>query len=82
MAAIGIRVSRGITQHGFALNCDADLSAFNRIVPCGIVDAAVTSLSRELGRRVTVADASPAVERCVVAALGSGVGAGMEPVGG
>lgn len=82
VAAIGIRVGRGITQHGFALNCDADLSAFNRIIPCGIADAAVTSLSRELGRRVTVADASPTVERCVVAALGSGVGAGMEPVGG
>ncbi len=82
VAAIGIRVSRGVTQHGFALNCDADLTAFDRIVPCGIVDATVTSLSRELARRVTVADASPAVERCMVAALASGLVAGMEPVGG
>lgn len=81
VAAIGIRVSRGVTQHGFALNCDADLTAFDRIVPCGIVDATVTSLSRELARRVTVADASPAVERCMVAALASGL-VGMEPVGG
>lgn len=82
VAAIGIRVSRGVTQHGFALNCDADLTAFERIVPCGIVDATVTSLSRELARRVTVADASPAVERCMVAALASGLVAGMEPVSG
>ncbi|MGZ4666682.1 MAG: lipoyl(octanoyl) transferase LipB [Frankiaceae bacterium] len=82
VAAIGIRVSRGVTQHGFALNCDADLTAFERIVPCGIVDATVTSLSRELARRVTVADASPAVERCIVAALASWLVAGMEPVGG
>ena len=82
VAAIGIRVSRGVTQHGFALNCDADLTAFERIVPCGIVDATVTSLSRELARRVTVADASPAVERCMVAALASGLVAGMEPVRG
>ncbi|MGZ4664563.1 MAG: lipoyl(octanoyl) transferase LipB [Frankiaceae bacterium] len=82
VAAIGIRVSRGITQHGFALNCDADLSAFSRIIPCGITDAAVTSLTRELGHRVSVADAFPAVERCLVAALGSGVATGKEPVGG
>ena len=54
VAAIGIRVARGTTLHGFALNCDCDLAAFGRIVPCGIADAGVTSLTAELGRRVGV----------------------------
>jgi lipoyl(octanoyl) transferase len=63
IAAIGIRVARGVTQHGFALNCDCDLSAYDRIVPCGIRDAGVTSLSTELGRDVTVAEVLPIVER-------------------
>ena len=63
IGAIGIRVSRGVTLHGFSLNCDCDLSAFDRIVPCGIRDAGVTSLSRELGRDVTVAQALPVVEQ-------------------
>ena len=63
VAAIGIRVARGVTMHGFALNCDADLSAYDRIVPCGITDATVTSLSRELGRHVTVAEVLPPLER-------------------
>jgi len=62
VAAIGIRVARGVTLHGFALNCDCDLAAFDRIVPCGIRDAGVTSLSAELGRDVTVADVLPLVE--------------------
>jgi lipoyl(octanoyl) transferase len=57
VAAIGVRIARGVTMHGFALNCDPDLAGFDRIVPCGIADAGVTSLSLELGRRVTVADA-------------------------
>ncbi len=56
IAAIGIRVARGTTQHGFALNCDCDLGAYGSIVPCGIADAGVTSLTAELGRRVTVED--------------------------
>ncbi len=62
VAALGIRVSRGVTEHGFAINCNPDLSAYDRIVPCGIRDAGVTSLSQELGREVTVADVLPRVE--------------------
>lgn len=62
IAAIGIRVSRGVTMHGFAINCNADLSAYDRIVPCGISDASVTSLSKELGRDVTVQEILPLVE--------------------
>ena len=63
VAAIGIRVAKGVTMHGFALNCDPDLSAYDRIVPCGIADATVTSLSRELGRAVSVEQVLPLLER-------------------
>ena len=63
VAAIGIRVSRGVTMHGFAINCDVDLSWYDRFVPCGISDAGVTSLSQELGRDVTVPEVAPVVER-------------------
>ncbi|NEK60328.1 lipoyl(octanoyl) transferase LipB [Geodermatophilus sabuli] len=62
IAAIGVRVARGVAMHGFALNCDPDLGAFGAIVPCGIADAGVTSLSAELGRDVTVGEAIDAVE--------------------
>lgn len=62
IAAIGIRVAQGVTLHGFALNCNPDLSWFDQIVPCGIADAGVTSLSRELGRDVSVIDVLPVVE--------------------
>jgi lipoyl(octanoyl) transferase len=62
VAAIGVRVSHGVTMHGFAINCDCDLSWFDRIVPCGISDAGVTSLTAELGRTVTVLDVLPMVE--------------------
>jgi lipoyl(octanoyl) transferase len=63
VAALGVRVSSGVTMHGFALNCDNKPDAFDRIVPCGIADAGVTSLSAELGRVVAVAEARPLVER-------------------
>ncbi len=62
IAAIGVRVARGVTMHGFALNCDPDLTWFDRIVPCGITDATATSLTRELGKPVGVADVLPIVE--------------------
>jgi lipoyl(octanoyl) transferase len=69
IAAIGIRVQRGVTMHGFEINCNADLGAFDRIVPCGIRDAGVTSLTWELGRDVTVADVLPSARDLVLDAL-------------
>ncbi|MGY4708943.1 lipoyl(octanoyl) transferase LipB [Mycolicibacterium sp. CBM1] len=69
IAAIGIRVARGTTLHGFALNCDCDLGAYSAIVPCGIADAGVTSLSAELGRRVGVDDVRARVAEAVCDAL-------------
>jgi lipoyl(octanoyl) transferase len=63
VAAIGVRVARGVTMHGFSLNCNPDLSWYDRIVPCGIDDADVTSLSVELVREVTIAEVLPLVER-------------------
>lgn len=71
VAAIGIRVARGVTLHGFSLNCDCDLTYYDRIVPCGISDAGVTSLAAELGRPVTVADTLPVVERHLPTLVGS-----------
>ena len=63
VAAIGIRVARGVTMHGFALNADPDLAWYDRIVPCGLADAGVTSLTRELDRPVAVDDVLPLVEQ-------------------
>ena len=62
VAAIGVRVARGVTMHGFALNCTPDLAEFARIVPCGLPDADVTSLSVEAGRVVSIADVLPLVK--------------------
>jgi lipoyl(octanoyl) transferase len=89
VGAIGIRVARGVTMHGFALNCDNDLSWFDRIVPCGISDATVTSISAETGRPVAVADMLSSVERRLAAVLGAGrvrrldniADLGLQPVG-
>jgi lipoyl(octanoyl) transferase len=69
IAAIGIRVARATTLHGFAINCDCDLSAYTSIVPCGISDAGVTSLTAELGRRITVDDVADTVTVAVRDAL-------------
>lgn len=68
VCAIGARVAKGVTMHGLALNCDADLTAFDRIVPCGIPaeDADVTSLTAELGRRVPVDEVRPLLEAALL----------------
>ena len=63
IAAIGIRVASGVSMHGFALNVDPDLSAYDSIIPCGIDDASVTSLSKELGRSISTDEVLPIVEK-------------------
>jgi lipoyl(octanoyl) transferase len=70
VGAIGARVARGVTMHGLALNCDCDLSWYDRIVPCGIRDAGVSTLSAETGRSITIADVTPVLERHLAQALG------------
>ncbi|MEU4698187.1 lipoyl(octanoyl) transferase LipB [Nonomuraea dietziae] len=69
LGAIGIRIAGGVTMHGFALNCANDLRWFNRIVPCGLADAAVTSLSQEAGRRIVVDEVMPYAEKRLAEAL-------------
>ena len=69
IAAIGIRVARGVTMHGFSLNVNPDLSYFDRIVPCGLADTGVTSMSKELGRDVRPEEVFPVIERYMYEAL-------------
>ena len=69
IAAIGMRVAKGVTMHGFALNVDPDLSAYSKIVPCGLPDAEVTSMAKELGRAITVEEVLSSVESKILAAL-------------
>ena len=69
IAAIGIRVARGVTMHGFALNVEPDLSAFEAIIPCGIEDAAVTSLAIELGRSISIDEVLPVAAKYMYESL-------------
>ena len=69
IAAIGIRVTQGVTMHGFALNVCPDLAAFNQIIPCGIADADVTSIAKELKRDIAVDEVAPLVERHIFESL-------------
>jgi lipoyl(octanoyl) transferase len=69
IASIGLRVQRGVTLHGFEINCDADLSGFDNGIPCGIRGVGATSLTEETGRRVTVAEVAPVARDAVLAAL-------------
>lgn len=69
LCAVGVRVARGVTMHGIAINAGPDLTAYDRIVPCGIADAGVTSLSAETGGTVTVTDIADATERQLLQAL-------------
>lgn len=69
IAAIGIRVAQGVSMHGFALNVNPELAAFNRIIPCGISDAAVTSMADELSRDISVTEVIPVVEKYLLESL-------------
>jgi lipoyl(octanoyl) transferase len=69
IAAIGLRVAKGVTMHGFALNVNPDLSAYSKIIPCGIADAKVTSLSAELGRNVTIDEVMPVLKAHILPML-------------
>ncbi len=80
IAAIGIRVQRDVTMHGFEINCNADLASFDNIIPCGIRDVGTTSLSLELGRQVTVAEVLPVARDAVLAALDGSLPVSERPI--
>ena len=69
IAAIGMRVAKGVTMHGFALNVNPELSSYDKIIPCGYSDTGVTSMAKELGREITIEEVSPLVESKILAAL-------------
>ena len=69
IAAIGVRVAKGVTMHGFALNVSPDLSKFNSIIPCGMPEAQTTSMAKELNRTITIAEVAPSLEKHMVEAL-------------
>jgi lipoyl(octanoyl) transferase len=69
IAAIGLRVAKGVTMHGFALNVNPDLSAYSKIIPCGIADAKVTSLSAELGRDIKINEVMPVLKKHILPML-------------
>lgn len=69
IAAIGLRVAKGVTMHGFALNVNPDLSAYSKIIPCGIADAKVTSLSAELGRDIKIDEVMPVLKKHILPML-------------
>jgi len=69
IAAIGIRVAKATTMHGFALNVNPDLTSFTQIIPCGIPDAEVTSMAQELKREITAEEVLPVLERHITSTL-------------
>ena len=69
IAAIGLRVAKGVTMHGFALNVNPDLSAYSKIIPCGIADAKVTSLSAEIGRDIKIDEVMPVLKKHILPML-------------
>ena len=69
IAAIGLRVAKGVSTHGFALNVNPDLSAYLKIIPCGIPDAKVTSLSAELGVQVNIEQVMPVLQKYICPVL-------------
>jgi len=69
IAAIGLRVAKGVSTHGFALNVNPDLSAYLKIIPCGIPDAKVTSLSAELGKQITIEQVMPVLQKYICPVL-------------
>ena len=69
IAAIGLRVAKGVTMHGFSLNVNPDLSAYSKIIPCGIADAQITSLANELGRNITIDEVMPVLKKHILPML-------------